>query len=138
MNSSSNIYNAWNASVNWRHTTQFNWCGCLGMRASWAMRGLTNWLRSVQTLHILDPSPYLAYRTACSSEQSGTGWRGNTHSAGSLAKSASTLRPSWPQQDRAIKLLNMSRQKLFVVTGNLGLNGHFYKIGKDVNSLSRR
>jgi hypothetical protein len=48
------------------------------MRASWAMRGLTNWLRRVQTLHLLDPSSYLAYRTVCSSEQSGTEWRGNT------------------------------------------------------------
>ena len=29
------------------------------MRASWAMRGLTDWLRRVQTLHILDLSPVL-------------------------------------------------------------------------------
>ena len=48
------------------------------MSASWAMRGLNNWLRRVQILYLLDPSPYLAYRTAWSSEQSGTGWRGNT------------------------------------------------------------
>ena len=36
----------------------------------------------------------------------------------------------------------MSRQQLSVVigllTGHLGLNGHLYKIGKDVNPLSRR
>ena len=44
--------------------TQFNWCGCRDMKASWALRGLT--------------SPYLAYRIAWSSEQSGNGWRGNT------------------------------------------------------------
>ena len=49
-----------------RHTTQFNWCGCRGMRASWAMRGLTKWLRRVQTLNLLDPSPYLAFRIAWS------------------------------------------------------------------------
>ena len=35
-------------------------------------------VRRVQTLHLLDPSPYLAYHTVWSSEQSGTGWRGNT------------------------------------------------------------
>ena len=58
--------------------TQFNWCGCRDMRASWAMRGLTNWLRRVQTLHLLDPSPDLAYRGEWTSEQLGTGWRGNT------------------------------------------------------------
>ena len=42
-----------------------------------------------------------------------------------------------PQQGRATKLLNMSRQQLSVVTGlltgHLGLNGHLYKIGKDIN-----
>ena len=32
---------------------------------------------------------------AWSSEQSGTGWRGNTQSARSLAKIINTLRPSW-------------------------------------------
>jgi len=36
------------------------------MRASWAMRGLTKWLRRVQTLNLLDPSPYLAFRIAWS------------------------------------------------------------------------
>ena len=39
-----------------------------------------------------------------------------------------------PQQGRATKLLNMSRQQLSVVigllTGHLGLNGHLYKIRK--------
>jgi hypothetical protein len=46
------------------------------------------------------------------------------------------------QQVRAIKLINMSRQQLSVVigqlTGHLGLNGHLYKIGKDINPLCRR
>ena len=40
------------------------------------------------------------------------------------------------------KLLNMSRQQLSVVigllTGYLGLNGHLYKIGRDINPLCRR
>ena len=47
-----------------------------------------------------------------------------------------------PQQGRATKLLSMSRQQLSVVigllTGRLGLNGHLYKIGKDINPLYRR
>ena len=47
-----------------------------------------------------------------------------------------------PQQSRATKLLNMCRQQLSVVigllTGNLGLNGHLYKIGKDINPLCSR
>ena len=47
-----------------------------------------------------------------------------------------------PQQSRATKLLNMSRQQLSVVigllTGLLGLNGHLYIIGKDINPLCRR
>ena len=47
-----------------------------------------------------------------------------------------------PQQGRATKLLNMSRQQLFAVigllTGHLGLNGYLYKIGKDINPLCRR
>ena len=47
-----------------------------------------------------------------------------------------------PQQGRAIKLLNMSRQQLSVVIGlltkHLGVNGHLYKIGKDINTLYRR
>ena len=47
-----------------------------------------------------------------------------------------------PQQSRATKLLSMSRQQLSVVigllTGHLGLNGHLYEIGKDVNPLHRR
>jgi len=47
-----------------------------------------------------------------------------------------------PQQGRATELLNMSRQLLsFVIgllTGHLGLNGHLYKIGKDINPLCRR
>ena len=42
------------------------------MRASWAVRRLINWLRRVQTLHLLDPGLYLAYHIAWSSEQSGT------------------------------------------------------------------
>ena len=47
-----------------------------------------------------------------------------------------------PQQGRATKLLNMSRQQLSIVIGLLighpGLNGHLYKIGKDINPLCRR
>ena len=47
-----------------------------------------------------------------------------------------------PQQVRAIKLLNTSRQQLLVVigllTGHISLNGHLYKIGKDINPLCRR
>ena len=47
-----------------------------------------------------------------------------------------------PQQGRATKLLNMSRQQLSVVigllTGHLCINGHIYKIGKDINPLCRR
>ena len=46
-----------------------------------------------------------------------------------------------PQQGRATKLLNMSRQQLSVVigllTGHLGLNDHLYKIKKDINPLRR-
>ena len=41
-----------------------------------------------------------------------------------------------PQQGRANKLLNMSRQQLSVgiglLTGHLSLNSHLYKIGKDI------
>jgi hypothetical protein len=47
-----------------------------------------------------------------------------------------------PQQGRATKLLNMSRQQLSVVigllTGHLGLYGHLHKIGKVINPLCRR
>ena len=47
-----------------------------------------------------------------------------------------------PQQGRATKLLNMSRQQLSVVigllTGHLGLNGHLYKIGKDINPFCEK
>ena len=47
-----------------------------------------------------------------------------------------------PQQGKAITLLNMSRQQPSVVIGllteHLGLNGHLYKIGKDINPLCRR
>jgi hypothetical protein len=47
-----------------------------------------------------------------------------------------------PQESRAIKQLNMSRQQLSVVfgllTGHLGLNSHLHKIGNDVNPLCRR
>jgi Ribonuclease HI len=47
-----------------------------------------------------------------------------------------------PQQSKANKLLSMSRQQLSVVigllTGHLGLYGHLYKIGKDVNPFCRR
>ena len=42
-----------------------------------------------------------------------------------------------PQQGRAIKLLNMSRQQLSVIIG-LGLNGYLHKIGKDINPSCRR
>jgi hypothetical protein len=105
------------------------------MRASRAMRGLTNWLRRVQKLHLLGLSPYLAYLTAWSSEQSGTGWRGNTEcwKSDKDCKHSKALMEG-PQQGRATKLLNMSRQ----LTGHLGLNGHLYKIGKDINPLCRR
>jgi hypothetical protein len=54
--------------------------------------------------------------------------------AGSLAKTASTPRPlmEGPQQGRATKLLNMSRQQLSVVigllTGHLGLHHHLHKL----------
>ena len=47
----------------------------------------------------------------------------------------------WPQQGRATKLLNTSRQLSAVIgllTGHLGLNDHLYKIGKDINPLCRR
>ena len=47
-----------------------------------------------------------------------------------------------PQEGRRTKLLNVSSQHLFVVigllTGHLGLNGHLYKIGKDIDPLCRR
>ena len=47
-----------------------------------------------------------------------------------------------PQQGLATKLLNLSRQQISgvigLLTGHLGLNGHLYKIGKDINPLSRR
>ena len=47
-----------------------------------------------------------------------------------------------PQQGRAIKLLNMSRQQRSVVigllTGHLDLNGHLHKIGKYINPFCRR
>ena len=74
-----------------------------------------------------------------SSEQSGTGWRGNTQSAGSLAKTCkySKALMEESQQSRAIKLLRMNRQQLSVVigllTGHLGLHGHLHKIGKYLN-----
>jgi hypothetical protein len=46
------------------------------------------------------------------------------------------------QQGKATKLLNMSRQQLSVVVGlligHLCLNGHLYKIGKDINPLCKR
>ena len=46
-----------------------------------------------------------------------------------------------PQEGRATKLLNMSRQQLSVVigllTGHLVLNGHLYKIGKYINPLCK-
>ena len=61
----------------------------------------------VQTLHLLDPSLYLAYRTAWSREQSGTGWR---EKSGKDCKHSKVLMEG-PQQGRAIKLLNMSRQQ---------------------------
>jgi hypothetical protein len=107
------------------------------------MKGLTNWLRRVQTLHLLDPSPYLPYRTAWSSEQSGTGWRGNTECWKSFKdyKYSKALMEG-PEQGRATKLLNMSRQQLSVVigllTGHLGLNGHLHRIGKELNPFCRR
>ena len=89
------------------------------------------------------PEPVLAYRTAWSSKQSGTGWRGNSEcwKSGKECKHSKALMEG-PQQGRAIKLLNMSRQQLSVVIGlligYLGLNVHLYKIGKDINPLCRR
>ena len=91
----------------------------------------------VQTLHLLDPSPYLAYYTAWSSEQSGTGcWKSSKDCKHSMALMEG------PQQSRAIELLSMNRQQLSVVigllTGHLRLHGHLHKIGKDLNLLCRR
>jgi Ribonuclease HI len=47
-----------------------------------------------------------------------------------------------PQQSRATKLLNMSRQQLSIVigllTGHLCLYDHLHKIGEDINPLCRR
>jgi hypothetical protein len=47
-----------------------------------------------------------------------------------------------PQQGRATKLLNMSRQQLYIVvgllTGHLGRYGPLHRIGKDINHLCRR
>ena len=46
-----------------------------------------------------------------------------------------------PQQGRATKLLNMSRQQLYIVvgllTGHLGRYGPLHRIGKDINHLCR-
>ena len=46
------------------------------------------------------------------------------------------------EEGRATKLLNMSIQQISVVigrlTGDLGLNGHLFKIGKDIIPLCRR
>ena len=43
------------------------------------------------------------------------------------------------QQNRATKLLSMSRQQLSIIvgllTGHLGLYDHLHRIGKDINSL---
>ena len=106
------------------------------------MRKLTNWLR-VQTLHLLDPSPYLACLIAWSSEQSGTGWIGNTEcwKSGKDCKHSKALMEG-PQQIRATKLLSVSRQQLSIVigllTGHLDLYGHLHNIGKDINPLCRR
>jgi hypothetical protein len=107
------------------------------------MRGLTNWLRRVQTLHLLDLSLYLACCIVWSSEQSGTGWRENIE----CWKSSKDCKHSkafveGPQQGRATKLLSMSRQQLSTVvgllTGHLGLYGHLRRIGKDITPLCRR
>ena len=43
------------------------------------------------------PEPIRGLRIAWSSEQSGTGGRGNTHGSGSIAKTAGTPRPSTKQ-----------------------------------------
>ena len=96
----------------------------------------------MQTLHLLDPSPYLACRIAWSSEQSGIRWRGNTEcwKSSKDCKHSKALMEG-PQQSRATKLLTMSRQQLSIVvllTGHLGLYGHLYRIGKDTNPLCRR
>ena len=97
----------------------------------------------MQTLHLLDQSPYLAYHTVCSSEQSGTGWRGNTECLKSSkdCKHSKALMEG-PQQKMATKLLSRSMQQLSIVvgllTGHLGLNGHLHRIEKDINPLCRR
>jgi hypothetical protein len=47
-----------------------------------------------------------------------------------------------PQQGRDTKLLSMSRHQLSIIvglhTGHLGLYGHLYRIGKDINPLCRK
>ena len=101
---------------------------------------LMNWLRRMQTLHLLDLSPYLAYHTAWSSKQS-RDWMERKHIR--VLEVWQRLQAlQGPQKGRATKLLNRSRQQLSVVIGlligHLGLNGHLYKIGKDINLLRRR
>ena len=117
-----------------------NWCGCRGMRASRAMRGLTNWLRRVQKLHLLGLSPYLACRIAWSGEQLGTGWRECWKSSKDCKHSKAVM--EGPQQGRATKLLNMSWQQLSIVvsllTRHLGLYWHLHRFGMDINPLYRR
>ena len=121
----SKFSNAWDASMNKRHTTQFKYCGCqgilgnekadtpftgpepiLGLQYSVVKRAIEDWMERKYT--------------EC--------WK-----SGKDFKHSKALMEG-PQQGRATKLLNMSRQQLSVVigllTGHLGLNGHLYKIGK--------
>ena len=119
--------------MNWQHITHFNWCGCQSMRASWAMRELTNWLRRVQTLHLTRARTWPTVQH-CQVRNRGL----ETHRVLEVWQRLM----KGPQQGRATQLLNMSRQQLSVVigllTGHLGLSGHLYKIGKDINPLCRR
>ena len=80
-----------------RRFNQFkgDWCGCRGMRTSLANERADELAKKGADTPFTGPEPVLGYHTAWSSERSGTGWRGNTLSAGSLAKTESTLRPSW-------------------------------------------
>jgi hypothetical protein len=95
-----------------------------------------NWLRRVQPVLGL---PYSVVKRAIGD------WMEGKHiecwKSGKDCKHSKALMEG-PQQGRAIKLLNMSRQQLSVVigllTGHLGLNGHLYKIGKDIIPLCRR
>jgi hypothetical protein len=80
----------------------------------------------------------LACHIVWSSEQSETGWRGNTEcwKSSKDCKHSKALMEG-PQQSRANKLLSMSRQQLSVVIDLLtGYLGH--KIEKEINPLCKR